>query len=333
MRIPMSIQFYTDKNASLAPLKGKTVAVIGYGSQGRAQALCMKDSGINVIVGVRRGKSFSLAKKDGMKVASVFDASKMAEIIHVLLPDEYHEVVYTKEIKPHLESGKTLSFSHGFSIVFKQIIPPKDVDVIMVSPRSPGPAVRRLYLEGKGVLCSIAIHQNHSKKAKETALALAKACGFTRIGAMECTFEQETIGDLFAEQAVLCGGVSEMIKRAYETLVESGHPPEMAYLDCLHELKLLVDLINERGIEGMYEVVSNTAEFGARRSGPKIMDDHVKKNMESILKEIKSGKFAKGWVRDFKNGLPEMEKKRKKQGAHSIEPIGKELRKKMGIGK
>ncbi len=329
----MNLKFYTDKDASLTPLKGKVVAVIGYGSQGRSQALCMGDSGVNIIIGLRKGKSFDLAKKDGMKVMSVPNAAKKADIIHILLPDEDHEDVYSKEIRPYLNSTKTLSFSHGFSIVFKTIIPPKDVDVIMVSPRSPGPTIRKLYLEGKGVLCSIAIHQKTSMKAKETSLAIAKACGFLRVGAMECTFEQETIGDLFGEQVVLCGGVSELIKRAYETLVESGHPPEMAYLDCLHELKLLVDLINEKGIEGMYDVVSNTAEFGGRLTGQRIMDEKVKENMRSVLKEIKSGKFAQEWINDFKSGIPRMKKMRKDQSNHQIGPVGKELRKLMGVGK
>lgn len=327
------MKIYTEKDASLEPLKGKIVAIIGYGSQGRAQAMCMKDSGIDVIVGVRSGKSFDLAKADGQSVMSVATAAAKADIIHILLPDEFHEEVYRNEIEEFLGRGKTLSFSHGFSIVYNRIVPPRYVDVIMVSPRSPGPTIRKLYLEGKGVLCSIAIHQDNSKKAKEMALALAMACGFTRVGAMECTFGQETVGDLFGEQVVLCGGVSELIKRAFETLVEFGHPPEMAYLDCLHELKLLVDLINERGIEGMYGIVSNTAEFGGRLTGPQIIDERVKESMARALRDITSGKFADQWMRDHKEGLPLLHQMRREQGGHSIEAVGKELRKRTGIEK
>jgi len=321
------LKVFYDTDANLDVLKSKKIAIIGYGSQGRAQALCMKDSGLSVIIGVRKnGASWSLAKKDGMQVETISDAARQADIIHILIPDEVHGEVYKNEIEKHLNNKKTLAFSHGFSIVFSIIKPPKIVDVLMVSPRAPGIRERELFLKGSGVPCSIAVHQDYSGHAKETALAMAKACGFTRIGAMETTFENETIGDLFGEQAVLCGGVSELIKKAYETLVESGYPPEMAYLDCLYELKLVVEIICGGGLEHMWQKVSNTAEYGGRTRGKRIIDEEAKKRMKAILEEIKSGAFAKEWMDEYKKGLPKLKKMREDGKKHTIEKTGMKIR-------
>lgn len=324
-----TMRYYHEKDADLSVLKDKTVAVIGYGSQGRAQALCLKASGVDVIVGARPGKSHDKAQEDNQKVFSIPEAAKKADIIMILLPDENHQEVYDKDIKPNLTKGNSLCFAHGFSITFKQIQPPRDVDVVMVSPRGPGPAIWKLYQEGRGVISSIAVHQDATGNALKTALALAKACGLLRICGMECTFEQETHGDLFGEQMVLVGGVSELIKRAFETITETGYPKEMAYLDCLHELKLLVDLINEHGIEGMYDIVSTTAEFGGRLNGPRILNQEVKQNMEAVLEDIKSGKFASQWIEDYKAGMPKLKLLREQQKSHPIEPVGKRLREMM----
>jgi ketol-acid reductoisomerase len=321
------MKVYRDKDADLNVLKGKTVAVIGYGAQGRAQALCMHDSGINVIVGVRKdGESWKEAQKDGLKVAPIREAAKSADIVHILIPDEVQGEVYTKEIAPEMKKGKALSFSHGFNISFKKIIPSKDIDVFMVAPKSPGTEERKRYLEGFGVPGLLAVYQNPSKNASKLGLAMAKACGFTRAGVIECTFEQEAYEDLFGEQAVLCGGTAELIKAGFETLTARGYTPEMAYFECLHEMKLIVDLIYQGGLTEMWDVVSNTAEYGGRTRGPRIITKETRKEMSKILDEIETGKFAEEWIGEYKKGCPNLNKMRVEEAKHPIEVVGKDIR-------
>jgi len=322
------MKLYHDKDADTRIIGDKTIAVIGYGAQGRAQARMMHDSGIKIIVGVRpKGASAKLARKDGLKVASIADAAKKADVIHILIPDEVQREVYEKEIALHITPGKTLSFSHGFSIVFKRIKPPKNVDVIMVAPKCPGTEERKCYLEGFGVPALICVHTNESGNAKKIALAMAKSMFFTKAGVLEGTFEQEAYEDLFGEQTVLCGGMAELIKAGFETLVEAGYPPELAYFECLHETKLIMDLIYEGGIARMYEVVSNTAEWGGRTVGPKIIDKSVKQRMKSALKDVESGKFARGWMSEYSKGMPRMKKLRTAEKKHPIEKVGAKIRK------
>jgi ketol-acid reductoisomerase len=321
------MKIYRDEDADTGVLKEKTIAVLGYGSQGEAQARCMKDSGLNVIVGLRKdGKSWEKAEKDGFEVYEVAEAAEKADIVHVLIPDEIQGEVYEKQIAEKLSEGKTLSFSHGFNICFGFIKPPANVDVIMVAPKSPGTEERKRYLEGFGVPGLAAVKQDASGKAKETALAMAKAMGFTRAGVLECTFEQETYEDLFGEQAVLCGGLSQLIKAGFEVLVEKGYPPEMAYFECLHEMKLIVDLVYEGGMEHMWNVVSNTAEYGGRTRGPVLIDESVKQKMRKVLEDVESGAFAKEWIEEYKKGLPNMDKLREEEKSHEIEKVGKEIR-------
>lgn len=321
------MKIFRDEDADLKFVKGKTIAVIGYGAQGEAQAKCMRDSGLKVIMGLREGGESALkAKKDGFEVYSVEKAAEKADIIHVLIPDEVQSEVYAAQIKDTLTKGKTLSFSHGFNICFKFIEPPKGVDVIMVAPKSPGTEERKRYLEGFGVPGLVAVKQNESGKARETAFAMAKAMGFTRAGVLECTFEQEAYEDLFGEQAVLCGGLAELIKAGFEILVERGYPPEMAYFECLHEMKLIVDLVYEGGMEHMWDVVSNTAEYGGRTRGPRIIDAKAKERMREILNEVETGKFAKEWIGEYKKGLPNLKRLREEEKKHPIEKVGKEIR-------
>ena len=270
------VKIMHDSDADASVLNGKTVAVIGYGSQGSAQALCMRDSGVNVIIGSRPGPSFDKAVADGFQVMSFSDAAEKADVIHILLPDEYHGPVYKADIAQHMKPGKTLSCSHGFNIVFGEIVPPAGVDVIMVAPKSPATEERKAFLAGFGVPGLVAVKQNASGNALQTA----KAMGFTRAGVLECTFEQETYEDLFGEQNVLCGGCVDLMKYGFETLVEAGYPPEMAYFECIHELKLIVDLVYEGGIQKMNKVISNTAEFGEYFNGPKIITPDVKERMK-----------------------------------------------------
>ncbi|MBS3135762.1 ketol-acid reductoisomerase [Candidatus Woesearchaeota archaeon] len=315
-----------DKDADLSALEGKTVAVIGYGAQGNAQANCMRDSGIDIIIGLRKGPSSEKAKKDGFNVLSVAEASKKADIIHILLPDEVQGDVYEKEIKPSITGRKVLSWSHGFNIVFNRVIPPKDADVIMVAPKAPGTEERKAFLEGFGVPGLIAIKQNVSGEAMNIALAMAKAMGFTRAGVLECTFEQETYEDLFGEQTVLCGGLVELMKNGFETLVEAGYPPEMAYFECVHEMKLIVDLVYQGGIKRMAEVISNTAEYGMWSTGNKIIGPEVKQRMKEALKRIESGEFAKEWIAEYKAGIPKLKKAREDIGNHQIEKTGEKIR-------
>ncbi len=322
------VKILHDNDADMSFLKGKTVAVIGYGSQGKAQAMCMRDSGVNVIIGVRQdGESFKSATNDGFKVLSFSDAAKEADIVHILLPDEHHGPVYKKDIEQHMTKGKILSCSHGFNIVFKEIIPSADIDVIMVAPKSPATEERKAFLAGFGVPGLVAIHQNASGKALDIALAMAKSMGFTRAGVLECTFAQETYEDLFGEQNVLCGGLVDLMKYGFETLVEAGYPPEMAYFECVHEVKLIVDLIFEGGIQKMNAVISNTAEWGEYYNGPQIITPDVKEKMKASLKRIESGEFARVWLNECRqNGAKTLLKKREELGQHLVETTGKKIR-------
>jgi ketol-acid reductoisomerase len=318
----------TVNDASLEPMKGIKIAVIGYGAQGRAQALCFNDSGLDVTVGVRvGGPSDKLASADGLKTAPIAEAAAAADLVHILVPDECHKAVYADEIAPHMKPGKTLSFSHGFSIVYKRITPPDGVDVILVAPKSPGTEERKAFLDGFGVPGLIAVQKDESGKARDKALALAHAIGLTRAGVLECTFEQEVYEDLFGEQAVLCGGTAELIKAGFETLVDAGYPPEMAYFECLHELKLIVDLIYEGGLTHMWDVVSNTAEWGGRTLGPKVVTDDTRKAMKEMLGGIHDGSFAEGWMKEYEDGLPELTRLREEEAKHPIEVVGRQVRK------
>lgn len=323
----MAAKIHTDKDADLKQLKGKTVAVIGFGSQGHAHALNLKDSGVKVIIGLYPGsKSREVAKKKGFAVMDTAAAVKKADIIFLAVPDTKTAEVYKKDVAPYLSKGKTLLFSHGFAIHFKTVNPPKDVDVIMVAPKGPGHIVRRQFLEGKGVPALIAVHQNPSKQAKKTALAWAKGIGGTRAGVIETTFKEETETDLFGEQTVLCGGVSALVQAGFETLVEAGYQPEMAYFECLHELKLIVDLMNESGIAGMRFSISDTAKWGDVSVGPKIIDSSVKKRMKVALKDVQSGKFARQWIAEDKRGRKKYKTLLQKGEKHPIEKTGTRLR-------
>ncbi len=321
------VKILHDSDADIAFLNGKTVAVIGYGSQGTAQAQCMRDSGVNVIIGVRKGgPSAERAEADGFQVMTPAEAAEKADIIHILLPDEHHGKIYAEDIAPHMKAGKTLSCSHGFNIVYKRIVAPADVDVIMVAPKSPATEERKAYLAGFGVPGLVAVHQNPSGNAMNTALAMAKAMGFTRAGVLECTFEQETYEDLFGEQNVLCGGMVDLMRYGFETLTEAGYPPEMAYFEVVHEVKLIVDIIIEGGIQKMNTVISNTAEFGEYFNGPQIITPDVKERMKESLKRIESGEFAKKFIAECENGYKTMLEKRAELGKHQVEITGAKIR-------
>jgi ketol-acid reductoisomerase len=321
------LNVYYDKDAKLSLLKNKTIAVIGYGSQGHAQAQNMRDSGLKVIIGQRPGgPNYELAKEHKFEVLSAADAAKKADIIQILVPDETQLAVYEKEVKPHLKAGKALVFSHGFNIHFQIITPPKDVDVWMVAPKGPGHLVRSVYTEGGGVPCLIAVYQDASGKAKQFALAQAAAVGGGRAGIIETTFKDETETDLFGEQAVLCGGVSELMKAGYETLVNAGYPPEMAYFECVHEMKLIVDLIYKKGFAMMRYSISNTAEFGDYTRGPRIITDETRAEMKKILREIQTGQFAREWLLENQAGQPSFRALRRINADHPVEETGRELR-------
>ena len=323
----MAAKIFTDKDADLNVLKGKTLAVLGFGSQGHAHALNLKDSGCNVIIGLYEGsKSAAVAQDKGFEVLLTAEAVRRADVIFVALPDTKQAAAYEKDIAPNLTKGKTLLFSHGFSIHFKTVVPPADVNVIMVAPKGPGHIVRRQFTEGKGVPSLIAIYQNPGKDAKKIALAWAKGIGGTRAGVLETTFKEETETDLFGEQTVLCGGCSALVKAGFETLVEAGYSPEMAYFECLHELKLIVDLMNEAGIAGMRFSISETAKWGDVSVGPKIIDASVKKRMKAALADIQSGKFARDWVKEYQNGYPRYNALLKADTTHPIEKVGAKLR-------
>jgi len=322
-------KIYYEQDADLKYLAEKTVAIIGYGSQGHAHAQNLRDSGIKVLVGIRPGKSARQAEKDGFEVLSVSEAVKKAEVIQILIPDEIQAGVYKEEIAPNLSSGKALGFSHGFNIHFRQIIPPRDVDVFMVAPKGPGHLVRREYQEGRGVPALVAVEQDASGGAKELALAYARALGATRAGVIETSFKEETETDLFGEQVVLCGGVTELIRAGFETLVEAGYQPEVAYFECLHELKLIVDLIYQGGISYMRYSISNTAEYGDLTRGNRIINASVRAEMKKILDEIQSGEFAREWILENQAGRPVFQALARAQRNHLIEQVGKELRKMM----
>jgi len=318
---------YTDKDADLGVFQGKTLAVLGFGSQGHAHALNLKESGCKVIIGLYDGsKSAAVARDKGFEVYHTAEAVRLADVIMVALPDTKQAACYEKDIAPNLTKGKTLVFSHGFSIHYKTIVPPKDINVILVAPKGPGHIVRRQFTEGKGVPSLIAVYQNANRAAKKIALAWAKGIGGTRAGVLETSFKEETETDLFGEQTVLCGGCSALVQAGFETLVEAGYSPEMAYFECLHELKLIVDLMNEAGISGMRFSISETAKWGDVSVGPKIIDASVKKRMKAALKDIQSGKFAKDWVREYQTGYKRYNALLKEGEKHPIEKTGAKLR-------
>jgi len=323
-------KIYYDKDANLDVLKSKKVAIIGYGIQGRGQALNLRDSGINIIVSELEGtENFKTAEKDEFKPIPASQAAKEADVIQILTQDHVQATVYKGAIEKNLSKGKAIVFSHGFNIHFKEIIPPKDIDVFMVAPKGPGALVREQYEEGKGVPCLVAIFQDATGNAMKIALAYAKAIGGTRAGVIETTFKEETETDLFGEQTVLCGGVSELIKAGFDTLVGAGYQPEIAYFECLHELKLITDLIYKVGIQGMRKRVSDTAEYGDLTRGNRVINEESRKIMKKILEEVQSGKFAKEWIEENKKGRPVFKKLRENHDKHPIEDIGKRLRKMM----
>ena len=322
----MPRRFY-EKDGSLAPLQGKTIAIIGYGSQGHAHALNLRDSGLKVVVGLYAGsKSAAKAEAAGLPVLSVADAAKAADTIMILLPDHLQGEIYRNDIAPHLTKGKTLMFAHGFNIHFNEIKPPADIDVSMIAPKAPGHRVRELFVEGVGVPALVAIAQDASGKALENALAYAFGLGCLKAGVIETTFREETESDLFGEQAVLCGGVSELIRAGFETLTEAGYAPEIAYFECLHELKLIVDLIYEGGLGYMRYSVSDTAEYGDYTRGPRIVTDETRKEMKKILSEIQAGEFAKTWLAENRKGRGNFLAMREKAKDQPIERVGAELR-------
>ncbi|WP_414527918.1 ketol-acid reductoisomerase [Nodularia chucula] len=320
-------RMYYDEDANLDLLAGKTIAIIGYGSQGHAHALNLKDSGLNVIVGLYPGsKSAAKAEAAGLTVKPVADAAKAADFIMILLPDEVQKTVYKNEIEPNLEAGNVLAFAHGFNIHFAQVVPPADVDVVMVAPKGPGHLVRRTYEQGQGVPALFAVYQNATGQARDRAMAYARGIGGTRAGILETTFREETETDLFGEQAVLCGGLSALIKAGFETLVEAGYQPELAYFECLHEVKLIVDLVVEGGLAEMRDSISNTAEYGDYTRGPRVVNANTKAEMKKILSEIQSGQFAREFVLENQAGKPGFTAMRRQEAEHPIEEVGKDLR-------
>jgi ketol-acid reductoisomerase len=320
------IKVYYDKDANPAVLKKKKIAVIGYGSQGHAHANNLKESGMNVIVGIRKGSSWDKAKKAGFEVMTPADAARIADIIMVLLPDEYQADIYKTEIAPNMKKGVYLAFAHGFNIHFGQIVPPDDANVFMAAPKGPGHLVRSEYTKGSGVPCLIAVHQDASKNTKEVALAYASGIGGGRAGIIETSFREETETDLFGEQVVLCGGLTALIQAGFETLVEGGYAPEMAYFECLHEVKLIVDLIYEGGISNMRYSISNTAQYGDLTRGPRVITDDTKKEMRRILQEIQDGVFAKEWMLECKANKPVFNALTRKGEKHLVEEVGSRLR-------
>lgn len=325
----MAVTMYYEKDADLSVLSGKTVAIIGYGSQGHAQAQNLRDSGVKVIIGLRQGRSWDQAKNDGFEVVSVAEAASRADLVQILMPDETQAKVYNEEIAPNLKKGAALVFSHGFNIHFGQIVPSADTDVFMVAPKSPGHLVRRVYVEGFGVPGLIAIYQDASGKAKDLGLAYAKGIGCTRAGVIETTFREETETDLFGEQAVLCGGTSALVKAGFETLVEAGYQPEVAYFECLHELKLIVDLMYEGGLAAMRHSISNTAEYGDYVTGPRVVTDETKKEMKKVLEDIQNGTFARNFILENQSNRAFFTATRRRESEHQLETVGRQLREMM----
>ncbi len=325
------INKYYDTDCNMELLKGRTVSIIGYGSQGHAHALNLKESGVNVVVGLRKtSSSWEKAEKAGLKVMTVAEAAKAGDLIMMLVPDETAPDLYENEVSPNLSEGNMLMFAHGFNIHFNQIVPPANVDVTMVAPKGPGHTVRSQYEEGKGVPSLIAIHQDYTGKAKDLALAYASGIGAGRAGILETNFREETETDLFGEQAVLCGGVTELMKAGFDTLVEAGYEPEMAYFECIHEMKLIIDLINSGGFAMMRYSVSNTAEYGDYRSGRRLITEDTRKEMKNILSEIQDGTFASEFIQEFSSGRKaRFLATRRKEAEHPLEKVGKELRKMM----
>ena len=320
------MKVFYDKDADLSLIKGKTVAIIGYGSQGHAHAANLKDSGVNVVVGLRQGASWNKAVAAGFDVRTVAEATKAADVVMVLLPDENQPLVYKNEIAPNLKDGAALAFAHGFNIHYNQIVPPKNVDVIMVAPKGPGHTVRSEFLKGGGVPSLIAVHQDATSKARDVALSYAAANGGTKGGGIETAFRQETETDLFGEQAVLCGGLVELIKTGFETLTEAGYAPEMAYFECLHEMKLIVDLIYEGGIANMNYSISNNAEFGEYVTGVEVINQQSREAMRNALKRIQSGEYAKMFITEGATNYASMTARRRQNAAHPVEQIGAQLR-------
>lgn len=320
-------RMYYDADANLDLLAGKTIAIIGYGSQGHAHALNLKDSGMNVIVGLYPGsKSAAKAQEAGLTVKTVAEASQAADFIMILLPDEVQKTVYKEEIEPYLQEGNVLAFAHGFNIHFAQVVPPAHVDVVMVAPKGPGHLVRRTYEQGQGVPALFAVYQDASGQARDRAMAYAKGIGGTRAGILETSFREETETDLFGEQVVLCGGLSALIKSGFETLVEAGYQPELAYFECLHEVKLIVDLIVEGGLAKMRDSISNTAEYGDLTRGPRIVTDETRAEMRKVLREIQTGQFAREFVLENMSGKAGFNAMRRREAEHPIEEVGKDLR-------
>ncbi|WP_293909220.1 ketol-acid reductoisomerase [Deinococcus sp.] len=326
----MAAKMYYDKDVSLSPIEDKLIAIIGYGSQAHAHAQNLRDSGLNVVVGLREGSSSKAkAEQAGLKVVSIEEATKSADVIMLLIPDENQPKTYADLIAPHLSAGKALAFGHGFNIHFGRITPPADVDVFLVAPKGPGHMLRRVYSDGAGMPSIFAVEQNASGQAREVALAYARGIGGTRAGVLETTFKEETETDLFGEQSVLCGGVTHLIQAGFETLVEAGYQPEIAYFETLHEVKLIVDLIYEKGFEGMRHSISNTAEFGDYLTGPRIITSETKAEMGRVLGDIQSGAFAAKFIADAESGFPYMNEQRGKMRTHTLEVVGKELRDQM----
>lgn len=325
----MALTVYHDKDAEFAPLQDKTIAVIGYGSQGHAQAQNLRDSGLKVVIGLREGKSAEKARQDGFEVMSVEDAAKIADVVQILMPDETQAAVYKNQIAPNMKKGAALMFSHGFNVHYGQIVAPKDTDVLLVAPKSPGHLVRRTYVEGFGVPGLIAIEQDATGNAKAIGLAYAKGIGCTRAGVIETTFKEETETDLFGEQAVLCGGVSALVKAGFETLVEAGYAPEMAYFECFHELKLIVDLMYEGGLATMRDSISNTAEYGDYVSGPRVVNAESKEAMKAVLSDIQTGRFARDFILENQANGAFLTATRRNEANHQIEVVGAQLREMM----
>ena len=326
-------RIFYDADADLAIIQGRKVAVVGYGSQGHAHAQNLRDNGCSVRIGLRaESRSRDLAENSGFEVMRIGDACEWADVVAIMLPDQYHRVVYESSISRHLASGNTLVFAHGFSVRYEQVRPSPDTDVVLVAPVSPGHTMRRLFMEGQGVPGVLAVHQDASGEAESIALSYAKALGCTRTGVVRSTFQEETETDLFGEQAVLCGGLPDLIKAGFNTLVEAGYQPELAFFECVHQVKLIVDLIYQGGISYLYSWISDTAEFGAYRTGPRVVDESTRQAMRDVLADIQTGAFAAAWISDYEAGMPELRSARQREAQLLVESIGARLRNQMHLG-